>query len=105
MSIINRVSEFLTKKVLKYYPCLTEFLISLQTIKKKWLTPTDSGDNRWEFRAIFYNPNINFKKFSKRRKFLIPKDFGFKPDSFILSFKLTDICHKGELETNEEGLK
>ena len=35
MSLINRGSEFLTKKVLKYYPCLTEFLISLQNIKKK----------------------------------------------------------------------
>ena len=35
MSIINRGSEFLTKKVLKYYPCLTEFLISLQNIQKQ----------------------------------------------------------------------
>ena len=35
MSVINRGSEFLTQKVLKYYPCLTEFLISLQNIKKK----------------------------------------------------------------------
>ena len=34
MSILNRGSEFLTKKVLKYYPCLTEFLITLQNIQK-----------------------------------------------------------------------
>merc|ERR1712208_211515 len=34
MSVINTGSEFLTQKVLKYYPCLTEFLISLQNIKK-----------------------------------------------------------------------
>ena len=34
LSILNRGSEFLTKKVLKYYPCLTEFLISLQNIQK-----------------------------------------------------------------------
>ena len=34
LSILNRGSEFLTNKVLKYYPCLTEFLISLQNIKK-----------------------------------------------------------------------
>ena len=92
-------------KVLKYYPCLTKFLISLKNIKKKWLTPPDSGDNRWEFKAIFYNPNINFKKLSKGRKYIIPEDFGFKPDSFILSLKLTDICHKGELETDKERLK
>jgi len=58
-----------------------------------------------EFQAIFYNPNINLKKFSKGRKYLIPEDFGFKPDSLILSLKLTDICHKGELETNEERLE
>jgi len=80
-------------------------LISLQNIQKKWLTPPDSGDNRWEFQAIFYNPNINLKKFSKGRKYLIPEDFGFKPDSYILSLKLTDICHKGELDTNEERLE
>ena len=49
MSVINRGSEFLTKKVLKYYPCLTEFLISLQNIQKKWITPPDIGDNQWEF--------------------------------------------------------
>jgi len=105
MSILNRGSEFLTKKVLKYYPCLTEFLISLQNIQKNWLTPPDTGDNRWEFQAIFYNPNINFKKLSKGRKYIIPEDFGFKPDSFILNLKLTDICYKGELETNVERLK
>ena len=29
MSVINRGAEFLTPKVLKYYPCLTEFLNSL----------------------------------------------------------------------------
>ena len=69
------------------------------------MTPTDSGDNRWEFQAIFYNPNINFKKFSRGRKFLIPEDFGFTPDSNILSLKLTDICYEGKLETNEERLK
>ena len=34
LSIINRGSEFLTNKVLKYYPCLTKFLKSLQSIKK-----------------------------------------------------------------------
>ena len=72
---------------------------------KNWLTPPDAGDNRWEFQAIFYNPNINFKKLSKGRKYIIPEDFGFKPDSFILSLKLTDICHKGELETDKERLK
>ena len=49
MSVINRGSEFLTQKVLKYNPCLTEFLISLQNIQKKWITPPDTGDNRWEF--------------------------------------------------------
>ena len=42
---------------------------------------------------------------SKGRKYIIPEDFGFKPDSFILSLKLTDICHKGELETDKERLK
>ena len=105
LSIINRGSEFLTKKVLKYYPCLTEFLISLQNIKKKWLTPTDSGDNRWEFQPIFYNPNINFKKFSRGRKYIIPEDFGFTPDNDILSLKLTDICNEGKLETDEVRLE
>ena len=69
------------------------------------LTPPETGDNRWEFQPIFYNPNINFKKLSKGRKFVIPEDFGFKPDSFLLSLKLTDICNKGEFETDKERLK
>merc|ERR1712030_146826 len=103
--LLNRGAEFLTQKVLKYYPCLTEFLISLQNIQKKWITPPDTGDNRWEFQATFYNPNINFKKLSKGRKYIIPEDFGFKPDSSILSLKLTDICNKGELETDKGCLK
>ena len=105
MSIINRGAEFLTPKVLKYYPCLTEFLKSLQFIKKKWITPPETGDNHWEFQPIFYNPNINFKKLSKGRKFIIPEDFGFKPDSYLLSLKLTDICNKGEFKTCKERLK
>ena len=71
----------------------------------KWITPPETGDNRWEFQQIFYNPNINFKKVSEGRKFIIPEDFGFKPDSYLLSLKLTDICNKGEFETNKERLK
>ena len=105
MSIINRGAEFLTSKVGKYYPCLTEFLKSLQFIQKKWITPPETGDNRWEFQPIFYNHNINFKKVSKGRKFIILEDFGFKPDSYLLSLKLTDICKKGEFETCKERLK
>merc|ERR1712030_140006 len=70
--IMNRGSEFLTKKVLKYYPCLTEFLISLQNLQKKWLTIPTMGDNRWEFQPIFYNPNINFKQFSRGKKYVTP---------------------------------
>ena len=42
---------------------------------------------------------------SKGRTFIITEDFGFKPDSFVLSLKLTDICNKGEFETNKERLK
>ena len=42
---------------------------------------------------------------SKGRKFIIPEDFGFKPDSYLLSLKLTDICNKGEFETCKERLK
>ena len=68
MSVINRGAEFLTPKVLKYYPCLTEFLKSLQYIQKKWITPPVTGDNRWEFQPIFYNPNINFKKFKPKNQ-------------------------------------
>ena len=105
MSIINRGAEFLTSRVLEYYPCITDFLKTLQFIQKKWITPPETGDNHWEFQPIFYNPNINFKKLSKGRKFIIPEDFGFKPDSFLLGLKLTDICNKGEFETNKERLK
>merc|ERR1711936_1291252 len=35
IQILNRGSEFLTKKVQKYYPCLTELLLTLQSLQKK----------------------------------------------------------------------
>ena len=39
MSVINRGSEFLTSQVLNYYPCINEFLKTLQFIQQKWITP------------------------------------------------------------------
>ena len=42
---------------------------------------------------------------SKGRKYIIPEDFGFKPDSFLLSLKLTDLCDRGKFETNPERLE
>ena len=89
----------------KYNPYITEFLKTLQFIQKKWITPPETDDNHWEFQPIFYNPNINFKTLSKGRKYIIPEDFGFKPDSYLLSLKLTDICNKGKFESNTERLK
>ena len=91
IQILNRGSEFLTKKVHKYYPCLTELLLSLQELQKKWLTPPNTGDNRWEFQPVFYNPNINFKQFSRGKKYIIPEDFRLTPDNDILSLRFTDI--------------
>merc|ERR1712208_165774 len=81
------------------------FLITLQNIQKKWLTTPDSGDNRWEFQPIFYNANINFKKFSRGKKYIITEDFRFTPDNDILSLKITDICNEGKLETDEVRLE
>merc|ERR1712208_120888 len=101
--ILNRGSEFLTKKVQKYYPCLTEVLKSLQELQKKWITLPTTGDNRWEFQPVFYNPNIHFKQFSRGRKYIIPEDFRFIPDNDILSLRLTDICDGGKLLT--DGVK
>merc|ERR1711895_139689 len=100
IQILNRGSEFLTKKVQKYYPCLTELLLTLQSLQKKWLTPPTSGDNRWEFQPVFYNPNINFKQFSRGKKYITPEDFRFTPDNDILSLRLTDICSEGKLSTD-----
>ena len=40
MSVINRGSEFLTKKVLKYYPCLTEYLDFTAEYSKKLVNTT-----------------------------------------------------------------
>ena len=37
MSIINRGAEFLTSRVLEYYPCITEFLKTLQFIQNYYL--------------------------------------------------------------------
>merc|ERR1711888_83090 len=83
----------------------TELLISLQELQKKWLTPPTTGDNRWEFQPVFYNPNINFKQFSRGKKYIIPEDFRFTPDNDILSLRLTDICNEGKLLTDAVKLK
>merc|ERR1711947_2199 len=105
IQILNTGSEFLTKKVQKYYPCLTELLLTLQSLQKKWLTPPTTGDNRWEFQPIFYNPNLNLKKFSRGKKYIIPEDFRFTPDNDILSLRLTDICNEGKLQTDKIKLE
>merc|ERR1711895_145351 len=63
------------------------------------IPPHTWGDNQWEFQPLFFNPNLNDKKLSKKRGYLIPEDFGFKPDVFLLNLKLTNLCRKGDLET------
>ena len=50
-------------------------------------------------------PNINFKRVSRGKKYIIPEDYGFKPNNDILSLKLTDICNRGKLETDEVRLE
>merc|ERR1711895_273577 len=57
------------------------------------------GDNHWDFQPLFFNPNINDKNLSKKRGYLIPEEFGFKPNVFLLNIKLTNLCLKGDLET------
>ena len=39
------------------------------------------------------------KNYPKKRGYLIPEDYGFKPDVFLLNIKLTNLCRKGDLET------
>merc|ERR1712082_205455 len=77
-SVLNRGSEWLTPRLKTEYPCLSELLRTLQAIQRKWITPPTWGDNHWEFQPLFFNPNLNDKKYSKKRGYLIPEDFGFK---------------------------
>ena len=80
-------------------------LLEIAKLSKNWITPPETGDNRWEFQPIFYNPNINFKKVSKGRKFIIPEDFGFKPDSYLLSPKLPIFVIKENLKLVKSASK
>ena len=99
LSVLNSGSEWLTPRLKTEHPCLSELLRTLQAIQRKWITPPTWGDNHWEFQSLFFNPNINDKKLSKKWGYLIPEDFGFKPDVFLLNIKLTNLCRKGDLET------
>merc|ERR1712120_20542 len=98
-SVLNRGSEWLTPCLRTELPCLSELLRTLQAIQRKWITPPTWGDNHWEFQPLFFNPNLNDKKYSKKRGYLNSEDFGFKPDVFLLNLKLTNLCRKGDLET------
>ena len=104
LAVLNRGSEWLSSKLKTEHPCLSEILRTLQAIQRKWVTPPTWGDNHWEFQPLFYNPNINCKKFSKKRGYLIPEDFGFKPDFLLLNLKLTNLCLKGNIETRQNQL-
>ena len=104
LAVLNRGSEWLTSKLKTEHPCLSEILRTLQAIQRKWVTPPSWGDNHWEFQPLFYNPNINCKKFSKKRGYLIPEDFGFKADFLLLNLKLTNLCLKGNIETRPNQL-
>ena len=104
LSILNRGSEWLNSKLKVDHPCLSEILRTLQAIQRKWVTPPSWGDNHWEFQPLFYNPNINCKKKSKNRGYLIPEDFGLKPDFHLLNLKLTNLCLKEKIETRSNRL-
>ena len=51
--LLNYGSEYLSTKLKNNFPCLNEFLISLQQIQAGWITSPVLGDNRWEFHSIF----------------------------------------------------
>merc|ERR1712215_546263 len=98
-AVLHGGSEWLTPILKTEHPCLSELLRTLQAIQRKWIAPPTWGDNHWEFQPLFFNPNINDKKLSKKRGYLIPEDIVFKPDVFLLNIKLTNLCRKGDLET------
>ena len=55
------------------------------------------------FNPSFITPILIVKKFQKRG-YLIPEDFGFKPDFHLLNLKLTNLCLKGKIETRPNRL-
>ena len=58
--LLNFGSEYLSTKLKNNFPCLNEFLISLQQIQAGWVTTPVLEDNRWEFQPIYFNKNIDF---------------------------------------------
>merc|ERR1711867_120930 len=67
LSVLNRGSEWLTPKLKTEHLCLSELLRTRQAIQRKWIRPPTWGDNHWEFQPLFFNPNINDKKISKKK--------------------------------------
>ena len=103
--LLNYGSKYLSTKLKNIFACLNEFLISLQQIQAGWVTTPVLGDNRREFQPIFYNKNINFKKLSLKRGYIIPEDFNFKPTETLLSLRLTVFFTKDEWDMSDMKLK
>ena len=52
--LLNMGSEYLSTKLKHEFPCLNQFLVTLQHIQAGWITAPVVGDNGWEFQLIFY---------------------------------------------------
>ena len=96
--ILGWGSEYFTEAIKKSYPGISDFLTSLRTLHKSWVTPKENNDNRWQYQPLFYNTRIkmNRNKNKKPKAFSSPSDMGL-PDTVktrslqIMDFKTTTI--------------
>ena len=60
-------SEYFTEPIKKGYPGISDFLVSLRTLNKNWVTPKEKNDNRWLYQPLFYNTRIKMTR-NKNKK-------------------------------------
>ena len=58
-------AEFFTPIIKKNIPGISDFLQALQKLKRNWVTPKESKDNRWLHQPLFYNCRIKMSKLKK----------------------------------------
>ena len=70
--ILSWGSEYFTEAIKKAYPGISDFLTSLRTLNKNWVTPKEKNDNRWLYQPLFYNTKIKMTRNKKKLKRYYP---------------------------------
>merc|ERR1711895_24960 len=102
--ILNWGSEFFVNPIKKCHPGISDFLTSLRTLNKNWVTPKEIKDNRWLYQPLFYNTKIKFargKNKKKQKAFSTPNDMGLPDNIKTRSIKIADFVINDKIVKND----